>query len=137
MATQEPEPPTASTRGGRICAAGASAAGVWPVQAPAASFDRVPQPGDLSTAAGAALLCIAAIYLVLLVVHRLARPHTEMHVEIIARDARQALVYDQTPVSPPPGDGSTGTGAGTPDSAPVPVPQRVHVEIGGRHRKAA
>lgn len=95
----------------------------------------------------AALLCLAAIALVIQALRWLARRHRAMYAEISARCADvqvraavRALVYDQTPVSPPIGDGPAATGAGTsPDPAPVVVPHRVRVEMGGhgRHAKEA
>lgn len=94
----------------------------------------------------AVVVCAAAIALLLLLLRWLARPHARMYAEISrvcadhqARAAERALVYDQTPVSPPPGDGPITAGAGTPDPAPAVVPHRVHIEMGGhgRHREVA
>lgn len=92
-------------------------------------------------------LCVAVIVLVLLGLRRGARKHRAMYAEISARcadiqarAAQRAVIYDQTPVSPPPRDGTATAGAGAPDAAPVVAPPpRTRLVLGGsgRHRKAA
>ena len=97
-----------------------------------------------------ALACVAAIALIVQTLRWLARRDRAMyariseisarHADVQARAAERALLYDQTPVSPPPGDGPAATGAGTsPDPAPVVVHHRVRIEMGGpsRHREVA